>query len=330
MYDLSDIPFSKMNMLAFSAIKAADPSVTLDSAGWRWNNTSLYSTWGWYDTEIRFSVARDAIHAAGGKFIINIYEGSGDYLGLIEIADSPELLDIFSTDVLNLLTEFDIDGVCLDWENHDAFGERTDAVIKALYNKLHPAGKIVTLTSQSVNMSVPYLSYLDYIMVMAYDFWPPPYMSTYEDTVDAMNNWAATGYPKNRIIMGMSLSGYQASSSVPRISNWWHIVEALNPPPEQNEAYVDTIPNALGETVDVEGGFLWWNGIDLAREKCRFVKNNGFGGVSVFSLSHDILGDPRSMTDIVYNELKPSNFAAGMAFLGVILLVAAGKKRQRV
>lgn len=93
----------------------------------------------------------------------------------------------------------------------------------------------------------------------------------------------------------------------------------LNPAPDQNEAAIATFQ---GEPIT--GGVLWWNGINLAKQKVDFVIANGFGGFMVYEVGTDKLQDPRSLLEVIYQGVLHMNVFPPLAQKTAVAPVKVG------
>lgn len=281
--------------IGLQARSASDPTIeTFDN----------YSPWN----EITMVV--NAGHAKGVKVLASLY----DETKLNILVANATLRAQLVTNLKNIVTQYNLDGIEIDWEGAYQVAQ-VNTFVQALYTTLHPLGKTVSLCADfdATNITSAYAQYVDWIDVMTYDMWHPhpyPYHSLYEDMVTYMNFWVDSGFPKEKLLVGIPFFGREADN--PESALWAHysdIVDVLNPTSDQNQANVSTFQGAT-----VHGGVLWWNGIDLVRQKVGYVIASGFGGVMVYELGTDKLQDPRSLLQVIYQEVTNVNvFPPGTA-----------------
>lgn len=331
-YDLSSISFDLMSHWAFYNLHPCDPADPRIAAGYRWEgNSFIYDTSGWTDADAQLRAVHDEVRSAGKKLLVVFYEGVAQTGGFFDITGDPALLAEFVSQVREFLIEYDYDGVMINWENRDSYQGPLNVLMEALYNELHPAGKLVSCHGSHVlNLSPSHFHYTDFISINAYDFKGTlPYYETYEDATALMELWgaaaASVGYPKNKLVMGINL---QAAASTGKLTNWWQVSKTLSPLPGQNDAYIDNIPNWWGtEIVAVPEGYLWWNGIQMTKDKCQYVKNNGYGGIKLFACSHDSWEEPYCQHKVVHDELKGNGkIILSLAAVGLIIAISTRNK----
>jgi hypothetical protein len=257
---------------------------------------TLVCGWGW--DYISQCVA--AGHGKGVKVLVSLYGSPG--LELDAIVKSDALRASLVTNIKNMVMTYNLDGVDIDWESGEPQAEM-DKLITDLYAVLHPLNKLITISASWYrhDVSLAVSDYVDFFSLLTYGMNQPhplPYMSLYDDSVAAMNLWADAGYDRTKILMGIP---FYASDSDGNVTTYGTVVDVLNPDPGQNQASISSISG-----VTVDGGVLWWNGINLAKQKVTYVKTNGFGGVMLYSIEEDKLNDSRSLLQNIYNEMYPT------------------------
>lgn len=212
-------------------------------------------------------------HANGVKVLVCL---GGPYNNgdLNAVTASPTLRAALVNNLKNLVNTYNLDGIDIDWESGP------DPNIYAQFVKeLKTAmpDKIISVIGvfMNININPSAEPYVDIVNIMSYDYWVPTYGATeYGDLSQvsrSMNLWAAGGFPKSKLVMGIPLRTYPWGS-------WSSIVDNYNPPSYANSA----------------GGYTF-NGIDLVKQKANFVRDNGFGGFFFYELSLDKWNDSRSL-----------------------------------
>jgi hypothetical protein len=272
-------------------------------------DATLWSGWGTEQAKTWLSQSVSAGHSKGCKVLFSIEDdGTGKLMGVVS---SSTLRAQLVTNVVNLLTTYDVDGVDIDWEEIAAYGAKVDLLISDLYGALNPLGKMVTVSGawDRINISLASANKVAFINVMTYDMYYSPATSvlpvnaSYSDTVAGVNLWVNAGYPKDKLLLGMPFYGYDSDHTAVL---YGEIVDALGPSPDQNQANISLISTPRG-SIAITGGTLWWNGVDLAMQKTAFVKTEGLGGVMCFDVGQDKLNDSRSLLQNVYDELRSTS-----------------------
>jgi len=231
-------------------------------------------------------------HAHNIKVLISLV-GHWDNPDLTDIWKSPTLRAELINNIKKLIENYDIDGIDLDNENY-CDPAIYSQFIEELYKAINPQGTIISLAAHpyKVCINANAAECLDFVNLMTYDMGHGPgypYHSTLEESITALNLWTHAGIPKNKLLMGIPF--YGRDGHITPFEYWW-IVNRYDPSPDQNE--VDE-PLAAG-------GVVWWNGIDLVKEKTEYVLDNHFGGVMVYELGNDCF-DERSLLLAAFEEL---------------------------
>lgn len=176
------------------------------------------------------------------------------------------------------LTDFclqnNIDGVDFDWEFPSGVAESSSyvALLKETRAALNPHGMLVSVALYpfpDLNV-VPY-NVADRIHIMSYD--RGARHSTLEQAVKDVDFFVAGGIPKEKIFLGLPFYGRKMSGSGNALT-YFEIVEKYFPLPETNE--VDNI---------------FFNGRNLIRQKACYARGAGIGGVMIWELGQDSVGD---------------------------------------
>jgi chitinase len=290
MHHLSEVNLSLLTHLIYSGIEVtnvADPTLVCK---YDWN-------------QLVKSVS--AGHTNGNKVLVSLVDTSNAG-NLGQILSSPYLRARLVSNINNLITTYNLDGIDIDYEYYDDPNQQTNVtlLVEDLYAILQPRGKLITVATavydHAVNSNA--IAYVDFFNVMTYCIRFPE-SSTYFESVEFMNQFAANGFPSHKLIMGIPFFSTDASGNG---TTYREIIDFLNPSPNQNSAHLYSITRS-GKLYSVVGEELWWNGINLAQQKVDFVNSSGFGGVMVWELGQDKFNDSRSLLQTIYNEmiLKP-------------------------
>ncbi len=230
-------------------------------------------------------------HAAGVKVLIAI--GGWSYQGVPldgvfeTLASNAASRDRFINDAMYIVSQYNLDGVDIDWEYPDAGASSNNfnALMTGLSNRLKPAGKLLTAAvigngSQGGGVSTTVFSVVDFLNIMAYDANNYDH-STFSYATQCLNYWNGRGLAKNKIVLGVPFYGRPSWSSYATLVN-----QGAN-------------PNA-----DIWNG-NGYNGIPTIKQKSQYVKDNSFGGIMIWELSQDLF-DSRSLLSAIHDVLGTS------------------------
>ncbi len=120
------------------------------------------------------------------------------------IATNPAAVTAFANTCANLINQYGLDGIDIDWE-YPTTQARWNAVINPLATKIHGMGKMLTAAVAGgayYGAAFGDLGGLDLLNVMAYDC-ACPTVSPYSAAVDGLNYWAGRGVPKSKLVLGL-------------------------------------------------------------------------------------------------------------------------------
>jgi chitinase len=190
------------------------------------------------------------------------------------------------------------DGVDVDIEG-PSINEDYGDFITDLAAVLKPKGKLLTaaLSKGYGGDRVPdaALGHLDFLNIMAYDAagsWSPDapgQHSSLEFAKGAANYWLGRGVTKEKAILGVPFYGYGFGKDFRDGGFAYADILAKHPEADQQDQ--------VGETI-------WHNGQPTVRAKAKFVKDEGLGGVMIWSLDNDVKGE-KALLDALHGELVP-------------------------
>jgi GH18 family chitinase len=260
-------------------------------------------------------------HPLGVKIMVDLYDSTSK---LASIVSNSTLLTQLAVNVKNLVVANNLDGVSLDWEVTKSQAQM-DTLIDAIYAQLNPIGKEIVIAGNwyAPDCSVAGLQKINFVNIMTYDMtWAPavgrlPQHSLFDDMVSAMMLWANAGYSKSKLGAGIP---FYAKDTAANAFTWSEVVNALHPATNVNQANVTSIMGWNGVSRPVSGGVIWWNGLDLIKQKLTWLISNGFGGVMEFSLPQDSFVSGFNMLNtisqggnimVTFNGTVSSQVAAG-------------------
>lgn len=197
----------------------------------------------------------------------------GNFSVLLDNADGSR--DAFVTSLVNLMVDYDLDGVDFDWEG-DAFSEADrlnyGELLKEVGAHVGAEGKYISLDTVTWRneLNSDALPYVQSMNGMGYDDGPPDHTSV-DDGIYVVTHWTSMGLMAPRMLMGTGFYGLMADWSAITFSD---IMDAWAPEP----------------SIDQTNGYGFCNN-DCVAEKMRWVVENGYGGMMIWELSQDVAGE---------------------------------------
>lgn len=168
-------------------------------------------------------------------------------------------------------------------------------------------------------------NYLDYINLMSYDFTGPwtskagHHAQLYSghnslgeaSGADAVNYVKSTGFPANKILLGIPLYGRSFIGAMkPGDGYSGHAgqdgtFDYKDLPRPGSEELVDT-QRVAAYCTDIDGGFVTYDNPETVRMKGAFCKSEGLGGLFYWHGAADIMRGPRSLVETGFRALHPS------------------------
>ena len=230
------------------------------------------------------------------KCLISLYSGSNT--NMASVCANSGLRATLVSNLVTFVSTYSLDGVDVDWElgNVPANEDLLIAELKAAL----PVGKLLSAClDYNDYFSTTASADLDWINLMAYDLGSYPDRSTYSKVNTLLSQRIAAGYSASKIVLGIPSYGVDSNGNV---GTWQNIVTEINPADSANQTTVATIG---GETVD--GGVLWWSGVDLNKSKVDLARADSLAGVMLFTLGYDSY-TTKNMLAIIsaeYNNTDP-------------------------
>ncbi|MEV4537872.1 glycosyl hydrolase family 18 protein [Asanoa sp. NPDC049518] len=212
-------------------------------------------------------------HAANTKVLIAIGGwNDGNDSGFEQMAANAGTRTTFVNNVVNLVNQYNLDGVDIDWEYPDAgtSGNNFTALMSQLSTAMHSRGKLLTAavvsgggTAQGVQPAV--FGYVDFLNIMTYDGGSPH--ANYQWTIDNINGWKSRGLPASKAVVGVPF--YSRPGGIP-----------YNQIVAQNAAWANQ------DCATINGVQQCYNGLPTIRAKTQWAMANA-GGMMNWELSQD-------------------------------------------
>jgi hypothetical protein len=190
----------------------------------------------------------------------------------------------FVNSVVNVVNQYNLDGVDIDWEYPDpgASGNNFTALMQQLSTAMRSRGKLLTAavvsgggTAEGVQPAV--FGYVDWLNIMAYDGGSPH--ANYDWSIASANYWKSRGLPANKTVLGVpfySRPGYYTYAQL----------VAMDP------------ANANRDCATAGGAQQCYNGLPTIRRKTQWAMANA-GGIMNWELSQDTSGST-SLVSAIY------------------------------
>ncbi|KAI8379143.1 chitinase [Radiomyces spectabilis] len=252
------------------------------------------------------------------------------------VAADPVKRSVFAANALDLVENFGLDGIDIDWEfpknakEAQSFAELLKEVRHVFDTKRSHTGGTPYLLSVAMSCSPETYAllplgemerYVDLFYLMAYDLagsWDAvtghqsPLYGNRQSIDKTVTYFTSHGVPSQKLVMGMPLygRGFSATdglgapfSGVPK-GTWEEGVYDYNqlPQPGATEYYDEQ--NVASWTYDNQTReFVTFDSPRVAKEKCLYIEDRKLGGAMFWELSADLHGnDERSLLNTVYNS----------------------------
>ncbi|MBP2832133.1 T9SS type A sorting domain-containing protein [Aquimarina sp. U1-2] len=247
-----------------------------------------------------------AILAVGGWFPCSYaYQG-----GACAADGNPEAFDAvsrgnartnFVNNLYNMVMQYDLDGIDLDWEYPSAASQRLYVdLLSALRAKMntHPSKRLELSAAvpasayRGQHFTTAALRYLDDVHIMAYDASPRINHATYTFAANAINYWQGRGVASSKLQLGLPFYGWNSSGSSKAYKD---IVAADASAP--NKVY----PN--NNTCDQSNGY-GYNAKKLIRDKVQLALSEKIGGIMIWAIDQDHANPSISLLNTIDTELN--------------------------
>jgi GH18 family chitinase len=201
------------------------------------------------------------------------------------VAASPELRGVFIQNLNAFVTEFQLDGVDLDWEYPTA-GEQAQNFLLLIreLRAVMPDKEITTAVvahgENGMGILPETFEIFDFVNIMTYDGSDHGSMEQFQTGLEF---WSARGLPKEKIVMGIPFYG---DPDVP----YRKLVEN-DPAAAQVDSY------------DYYGKVYYYNGVPTVQAKTELALAQA-GGIMFWTLDFDIQGE-YSLVNVIYKTAYP-------------------------
>jgi chitinase len=208
----------------------------------------------------------------------------GDDSAFEALARNASTRTTFVNSVVNVVNQYNLDGVDIDWEYPDpgASGNNFRALMQQLSTAMHSRGKLLTAavvseggTAEGVQTAV--FGYVDWLNIMAYDGGSPH--ANYNWSIASANYWKSRGLPKSKTVLGVpfySRPGYYTYAQLVAMNS----------------------ANANRDCTTAGGAQQCYNGLPTIRRKTQWAMANA-GGIMNWELSQDTTGST-SLVSAIY------------------------------
>lgn len=226
--------------------------------------------------------------------------GSGNFS---EMAADPQKRKAFAADCKRIVKEYELDGIDIDWEYPGSSRGGISSspydkdnfllLMRDLRKKLGRKSLLTMASPATVGFYEfkPLMKYVDWVNVMGYDLNRPPYHQSSlfrsalsgDMTVDeGIRAHISGGVPPEKIVLGIPFYGHGRKGRYPDVVNFNRIS-----PGEGEQVMFDEVA-CVPYIADDEGRMLiTYDDERSVARKCRYVKENGLGGVMFWEFGGD-------------------------------------------
>ncbi|MCR4695067.1 MAG: hypothetical protein K5773_07075 [Pseudobutyrivibrio sp.] len=203
------------------------------------------------------------------------------------IFTSPEGREDFNNQVMDLVEEYNLDGVDIDIELEDAdIWENFDAVISDLSERLHAQNKTLTMAVSPWFTSLikdSTYDYFDFIGLMTYDYHMDGTgdVAPMEQITDNVAFYESKGVSKDRMVIGVPFYGYDTAGA----KTYGEMVQ-------KDKANADK---------DFADG-VYYNGRETIKKKTQLAKDE-YAGIMFWEAGQDSF-DEYSLLTVIYDVMN--------------------------
>ncbi|MXV16558.1 hypothetical protein GS398_14740 [Pedobacter sp. HMF7056] len=218
-------------------------------------------------------------HAAGVKVLIAVGGwNDGNDSAFEALAQNASTRNTFVTALVNLVNQYGLDGVDIDWEypENSTAGNFT-LLMQQLSTAMHNNGKLLSaavVASNGTSIQTAVFNVVDYLNLMAYDGGGANH-STYTFASNSITYWQGRGLSKAKTTLGVPFYGRSSSSYVD---------------------YKDILAQGGNPNSDTFGN-VGYNGIPTIKSKTNLAYDEA-GGIMIWDLNADATGANSLLTAI--------------------------------
>ena len=228
----------------------------------------------------KLSSLASTAHSRGVKVLLSIGGwNNGDDSAFETFAASSTGRTTFVNSCVNVLNQYGLDGIDVDWEYPDPGTSATNYqnLMTQLCSAMHSRGKlcsaaVVAQGTTGGGVTSTAFNAMDYIMIMAYDANNGDH-SSYSYAQTSLSYWRNRGVPASKAVLGVP---FYARPS-------WAAYSAL----------LAAGCSSTANSCFYQGATNWYNGTTLIGQKRQLALSNG-GGIMTWELSQDV-NDTRSL-----------------------------------
>jgi chitinase len=217
-------------------------------------------------------------HANGVKVLISVGGwNNGDDSAFEQFAANATYRSNFTTNIVNFVSQYGLDGADIDWEYPDAGASANNyaALMQQLSTALHSRGKLLTaavVATGGDGVPASVFGYVDFLNLMAYDANNFDH-STYNYAVQSVNYWKGRGLAASKLSLGVPFYGRPS----------W-------------ESFAQLVARGADPYADVFSG-VGYNGINTIKSKTNLAFDQA-SGIMIWELSQDAAGANSLLTAI--------------------------------
>jgi regulation of enolase protein 1 (concanavalin A-like superfamily) len=256
--NVSDIQFSKVTHINYAFLL---PN----------SNGSLQAI----DNASKLTSLVTAAHNAGVKVSISVGGwNNGDDSAFVSLAGNSSYRTTFVNNIVNFISQYNLDGVDIDWEYPDTSSESANysTLMSQLSTAMHSRGKLLTSAVIAYGSTGDYIpdavfGYVDWLNIMDYDNTNGTGQSTYASAITALDYWNSTRtLPASKTQLGVPFY------SDPSDYAFWQLLQMGASP--------------TSDSWNGEG----YNGIPTIQNKVNLAFDRNIGGMMIWELSEDATG----------------------------------------
>ena len=225
--------------------------------------------------------------------------GSGDFSNAVR---TPEARTIFADSIIELMKQYNFDGIDIDWEYPDSYDQWVNfgLFIADLREELAGSAMSVSIAA-SVTYKVPIFDVtdqLDFLMTMSYDDLGPQHASMQRFQGDANLCVEKFHMPKPRIVVGLPFYSNEQGKLTEQFGYSTIVGWYPNLSPAENTVRSKRQDGSPGPVHS-------FNVPQLISEKCRWMKQQKFGGVMIWAYDTDVkLGHRASLAKAMFKIVR--------------------------